>query len=163
MADLGTPLRIKYIRSLAFCIARKRSTTKAVNPPGKNWAQGFQKRHSSLKSRKMKAIDWKRHEHNIYDKIIRWFEIIKEVLEDPTVLPENTYNMDETGVMLSMLNSIKVLVRREDPRDYRGTIVKRKSITAIECISADGRVLSPMIIWPATTLRDNWHTFETPG
>jgi hypothetical protein len=72
-------------------------------------------------------------------------------------------NMDETGVMLSMLNSIKVLVPIEDPRDYRGTIVNRKSITAIECISADGRVLPPMIIWPATTLRDNWHTFETPG
>ena len=71
--------------------------------------------------------------------------------------------MDETGVMLSVLNSIKVLVRKEDPRDYRGTIVKRKSITAIEYISANGRVLLPMIIWPATTLRDNWHTFGTPG
>jgi hypothetical protein len=90
MADLGTPLRIKYIRSHAFCIARKRSTNKAVNPPGKNWVQGFKKRHSSFKSRKMKAIDWKRHEQNIYDKIIRWFEIIREVLQDPDVLPENT-------------------------------------------------------------------------
>jgi len=71
--------------------------------------------------------------------------------------------MDETGVMLSMLNSIKILVRKEDPRDYRSTIVKRKSITAIEYISADGRVLFLMIIWPVTILRDNWHTFETPG
>jgi hypothetical protein len=71
--------------------------------------------------------------------------------------------MDETGVMLSMLNSIKILVRKEDPRDYRGIIMKRKSITAIEYISADSRVLSPMIIWPATILRDNCYMFETPG
>lgn len=111
----------------------------------------------------MKAIDQKRHEHNIYDKIIQQFEIIKEVLEDLTVLLGNTYNIDETGVMLSMLNSIKVLVRKEDLRDYRSIIVKRKSITAIEYISVDSRVLSPMIIQPATTLRDNQHTFKTPG
>jgi len=28
--------------------------------------------------------------------------MIKEVLQDPAVLVENVYNMDETGVMLSM-------------------------------------------------------------
>lgn len=36
-------------------------------------------------------------------------------------------------------------------------------VTAIECISANGRYLNPMIIWPATTHRSNWTTFETPG
>ncbi|RYP66649.1 hypothetical protein DL770_008758 [Monosporascus sp. CRB-9-2] len=36
-------------------------------------------------------------------------------------------------------------------------------VTAIECISADGRSLLPMIIWPATTHRSNWTTFYTPG
>jgi len=80
---------------------------------------------------------------------------------DPDILPENTYNIDETGVMLSMLNSIKVLILIEDPRDYRGIIVNRKSITTIEYINTNGRVLSFIIIWPATTLRDNWHTFKT--
>jgi hypothetical protein len=36
-------------------------------------------------------------------------------------------------------------------------------ITAIECISGDGRYLDPMIIWPAATHRSNWTTFPTPG
>ncbi|EOA90819.1 uncharacterized protein SETTUDRAFT_101808 [Exserohilum turcica Et28A] len=36
-------------------------------------------------------------------------------------------------------------------------------VTAIECISADGRYLNPLIIWPATTHRSNWTTFPTPG
>ena len=31
------------------------------------------------------------------------------------MLPENVYNMDETGVMLCMLNSVKVLVGKDDP------------------------------------------------
>ncbi|KAK7189938.1 transposase [Paraphaeosphaeria sporulosa] len=71
--------------------------------------------------------------------------------------------MDETGVMLSMLGSTKVLVSRSDMRNYRGARVKREAVTAIECISADGRFLNPMIIWPASTHRSNWTTFETPG
>ena len=54
--------------------------------------------------------------------------------------------MDETGVILSMLGSVKVLVGKDDPRDYRGAGVKRTMVTAIECISADGRSLPPMII-----------------
>jgi hypothetical protein len=96
-----------------------------------------------------------RHENNIYDKIIHWFKVIREVLEDPAILPENVYNIDETGVMLSMLGSVKVLLGKDDPRDYKGAVVKRISVTAIECISANGRFLLPMIIWPATTHRSN--------
>jgi len=65
--------------------------------------------------------------------------------------------------MLSMLGSIKVLVSKDDRRDYRATGVKRTMVTAIECISADGRSLSPLIIWPASTHRSNWTTFPTPG
>jgi len=95
---------------------------------------------------------WERHENNIYDKITHWFEVIGKVLEDPAILPENVYNMDETGVILRMLDSIKVLLSKDDPRDYRGAGVKRTMVTAIECISANGRSLLPMIIWPATTI-----------
>lgn len=89
---------------------------------------------------------WERHEKNIYDKITHWFEVVGKVLQDPAVLPENVYNMDETGVMLCVLGSIKVLVSGDDPRDYRGAGVKRTMVTAIECISANGRSLLPMII-----------------
>jgi hypothetical protein len=58
--------------------------------------------------------------------------------------------------------SVKVLVGNDDTRDYRGARVKR-TVTAIECISANGRYLNSMIIWPATTHRSNWTTFPTPG
>lgn len=56
------------------------------------------------------------------------------------------YNMDETGVILSMLGSVKILVGKDDLRDYRGAGVKRTMVTAIECVSANGRSLLPLII-----------------
>jgi len=58
ISDLGNPMRIKFVPSLAFVIARQRSTTeKPINPPGKNWAQGFVRRHPALKSRRVRAVD----------------------------------------------------------------------------------------------------------
>jgi DDE superfamily endonuclease len=89
--------------------------------------------------------------------------VIRRVIQDPAILPKNLYNMDETGVMLGMLGSVKVLVGKDDLRDYRGAGVKRTMVTAIECISADGRSLLPLIIWPASTHRSNWTTYPTPG
>ncbi len=164
MSSLGRPVRIKFIPSLAFSIARKRSTTsKPIKPPGKNWPRAFEKRHPELRARRVRAIDWKRHEINIRDKIVEWFEVIQKVLRDPAIRPKNVYNMDETGVMLSKLGSVKVFVGKDDLRDYRGTGVKRTMVTAIECISADGRSLQPLIIWPASTHRSNWTTHPTPG
>jgi hypothetical protein len=71
--------------------------------------------------------------------------------------------MDETDVMLSMLGSVNVMLGKDDMRNYRGALVKRTMVTAIKCISGDGRYLSPLIIWPATTHRRDWTTFPTPG
>jgi hypothetical protein len=89
--------------------------------------------------------------------------VIEKVLRDPAIRLENVYNMDETGVMLYMLGSIKVLVGKDDLRDYRGVGVKRTIVTAIECISVNCRSLLLMIIWLATTHRRNWTIFPTPG
>jgi hypothetical protein len=166
MSSLGHPVRIKFLPSLAFSIARRRSsvtTNDPIKPPGKNWPRAFEKRHPELKARRVKTMDWKRHENNIYYKMKEWFEVISEVLQDPAIQPENVYNMDETGVMLSKLGSVKVLIGKDDLRDYRGAGVKRTMVTAIECISADGKSLLPLIIWPASTHRSNWTTYPTPG
>jgi hypothetical protein len=89
--------------------------------------------------------------------------VIKKVLQDPTILPENIYNINEMGVMLCILGSIKVLVSKDNLRDYRNAGVKRTIVTAIECINANGKSLLPMIIWPAITHRSNWTMFPTLG
>ena len=81
MSDIGYPVPIKYIPSLAFVIARRRSTTGVtIKPPGKNWPKAFEKRHPELSSRKAKAVEWDRHDNNVYDKITHWFVVIGKEL-----------------------------------------------------------------------------------
>src|ERR1700755_1925078 len=67
LADLGQRVRIKYIPSLAFSVARQRPTSKPPKPPGKNWARAFEIRHPELKARRERALDWDRY--HIYDKV----------------------------------------------------------------------------------------------
>jgi hypothetical protein len=146
MSDIGQPVRIKFIPSLAFVATRHRpEPDRPLKPPGKNWAKAFEKRYPETAARRVMALDWNCHEKNIAVKVTHWFQVIETVLNDPAILAVNVYNMDETGVMLSMLGSVKVLVGKGDKRNYRGARVKRTTITAIECISGDGRYLNPMV------------------
>ncbi len=59
---------------------------------------------------RIKALDWERHDLYIYDKVVDWFAVIEKELASPLIFAENIYNIDETGVLLSILNSLKVLV-----------------------------------------------------
>ena len=153
MSNNGFPILVKFLRSMALIIVRRRSftfqvlaTDETIRPPGKNWAQGFYKRHPELKARRVKALYWNQHDKSIYDKVTHWFTVIGKELDDQAILPENVYNMDETGVLLSVLSSLKVLVGKDNLKNCRGASIKRMLVTTIECISADGRFLFPLII-----------------
>ena|SRR5215471_18676750 len=72
---------------------------------------------------------------------MHWFVMIGKELQDPVILPKNVYNMDKMGVILCILSSVKVLISKNDSRNYRDAGVKRMMVTAIKCISADGKSL----------------------
>jgi len=102
-------------------------------------------------------MDWQRHEKNIRAKVEYWFEIIVKQLSERGVSQRNVYNMDETGVMLSDLDTVKVLIARGGKEQRRGRALKRTITTAIECVSVGGRVLPPLIIFPGTVLVQQAH------
>ena len=70
MSYLGQPVRMKHIPALAFCAVQQRpESRRPSNPLGKNWAKAFENRHPELQVRRVKALDWNRHDKNIYEKI----------------------------------------------------------------------------------------------
>lgn len=106
----GYPLLVKFARNRAYIIMLQRASVFQIpatdrndaHPLGKNWPQAFYKRYLELKAIRMKAIDWGRHDCHIYDKVVDWFLAIRKELGSSTVLIKNTYNMDETGVLVRM-------------------------------------------------------------
>jgi hypothetical protein len=164
----GTRFRSNSLRYLAQWIVRQRSSTfqvpttgDEVPPPGKNWSQAFYRRNPEVKPRTLRPLDWARHD--IYEKVERWFTVIGRELHDPAILAEDVYNMDEIGILSSVLTSRKFLVGTDDVTRYRGAGVKRQTVTAIECVSADSRYLDPLVIWLSSTHRSAWTIHPAPG
>jgi hypothetical protein len=77
-------------------------------------APSFLQAPTELKAVSMKAIDWQRHEKNVWAKVEHRFEIMDKQLSQRDSVQGNVYNMDETGVLLSDLNTVKVIVSRSD-------------------------------------------------
>ncbi|KAL9607328.1 MAG: hypothetical protein Q9167_007749 [Letrouitia subvulpina] len=119
---MGYPVRIKYIPEIAFRATQHRpASERPLKLPGKNWAKSFKGRHPELQARRVMAIDWKRHDKHIYEKIVHWFQVIEKVLKDSAIRAENVYNFDKTGIILAKLNAVKVLIGKDDSRGYRVT------------------------------------------
>jgi hypothetical protein len=94
MSNNGFPVPVKCLPSLALIIARQPSSVfqapasdETIKPPGKKWPQAFYKRYPELQPKRVKALDWNRHDNNIHDKITHWFEVIGKQLQDPVIVP----------------------------------------------------------------------------
>jgi hypothetical protein len=61
----------------------------------------------------LSASDWRRHDKNVYARIVNRFDLTREQLEEAGVLQENLYNMDEKRVSLSLIGSSTYLVSAE--------------------------------------------------
>jgi hypothetical protein len=49
MSNLGQPVRMKFIPSIAFRVTRHRPTTdRPLKPPGRNWTKALEKRYPEL-------------------------------------------------------------------------------------------------------------------
>ena len=158
----------KLLPYLAFTIIRRRSSTiqtllsdTMLKPPGEDWSNAFLKRHPKLIGKRNKPLEWARFD--IYDKVVEWFEVIERLLQDPAILPENVYNMDETRTRINVSRSRKYVVAKDDKSDMKGPKTNRTQVTALEYISASGRCLHPFIIRPTSTLRSDQTIHETPG
>ncbi|KAF2442677.1 hypothetical protein P171DRAFT_390487, partial [Karstenula rhodostoma CBS 690.94] len=69
MSNFGYPIRIKFIPALAHRLTLQRPrSARPRKPPHLNWTRAFRKRHPILEARIVGALDWNRHEKNIYPK-----------------------------------------------------------------------------------------------
>ena len=66
------------------------------------------------------------------------FYQLKKLIHKHNVSLSNIYNKDEKGFMLRQALKVKVICRKGHRNPYYTQDGKRKMVTIIECISADG-------------------------
>ncbi|EIW69778.1 hypothetical protein TREMEDRAFT_30156 [Tremella mesenterica DSM 1558] len=87
-----------------------------------------------------------------YTLIKRWFTEMSALRNQYHYLPENIYNMDETGYNIGTTLSSQVMTVAEGDKSVKAKVVKAQKgrqewVTAIKCVSAVGQALPPIIIF----------------
>ncbi|KAM4058625.1 DDE superfamily endonuclease [Hirsutella rhossiliensis] len=126
---------------------------------GRNWVSKFINRHPDIKNKR-----GRRQEANRFNaftpRAVHWFFDIREK-EYGWIKPENTVNVDEGGIM-SGFGLDSLVVGSADPK--RKALLKgpqsRNWTSFIEAITADGRVLTPGIIFKGKELQKQWFLTE---
>ena len=73
----------------------------------------------------------------------------------------NIYNLDEKGFMMGMANRSKVIVCRRTRLHAQCQDKNQELVMVVECICADGTVVSPMIIYKGSAHYYGWYPDES--
>lgn len=96
MSNLGQPVRIKYIPSLAFlCHLPVTCDRQAMQASRQDLGEGSRVLSPVTYSKKRYGTRLEPYKKISHKKLTHWFKLIGTVLQDPAVLAENMYNMDK--------------------------------------------------------------------
>ncbi|KAF7335119.1 CENP-B protein [Mycena venus] len=135
-----------------------RSASPLSTHVGVNWFTHFLKRHPDLRTAlsQRKDISRSKAEHDPV-RMAAFYTNLSHAYAPPyNIKPENLYNVDEKGFMMGISAREHVVVFRRTEMDRKmgrrpnGPLVpqdgNREIVTVIDCVCADGSVLSPFII-----------------
>lgn len=127
-----------------------------IGEVGHHWLSRFLARHPEVQSKLGVRIDRTRCQAVTFEKVEEWFQWLGEVLLAKRIKRENTYNMDETGNALATCGNRMVVGSAQSTNSVVSTPTDREWCTAIECVSVDGRVLRPVLIFKGKTVQQQW-------
>jgi len=134
-------------------------------PLGRNWTTRFLQRHPQLSKLTEQTMDISRLTALDPGIITIFFTKISDLRTQYEIENDDTYNMDEKGFQMGQTGSEPVIVNKSlGPPTISSTGIS-KWVTIIECISASGQVLKPMIIHISQEPEDHWFspTHLTPN
>jgi hypothetical protein len=126
---------------------------------GKRWMAGFLRRNPVLKTKKQFKIDSVRVNGATSDILKAWFQKL-EIPAIKAIKPENRWNMDEAGIIkgqgenrLVVGSAQKRFIQKKQPGSKAWT-------SFIECISATGKALHPLVIFKGKSVQQQWFSFQ---
>ncbi len=154
MSEWGWPPRVSRVRYMACEMLVAKNDYRKL---GINWVHRFVRRHSELRSCFSQPLDKERAATHDPQRLLRWFELVKSILQQYDIRKEDTYNMDEKGLALGGAGKARVVCPKSDFQVYKTQDGNREWVSLIECISVDGRLLAPFIIFKGKRHMKAWY------
>ncbi|KAF2741722.1 DDE-domain-containing protein, partial [Sporormia fimetaria CBS 119925] len=127
-------------------------------PVGHLWVDNFNKRTPEIKLRRSQPYDRQRALNEDPRVISPWFSLIQSVKEKYGIQDEDTYNFDETGLMMGQIKAQMVFTgseKRNAPKRIQPG--NREWVTVIQGISAAGWAIPPFVIFAGKVLISSWY------
>lgn len=161
MDQRGAAPRPATVREMANLLLAARELI-PVQTVGENWVYKFVKRHSELTTRFSRCYNYERAKCEDPRIIHDWFNCVQQTIMQYGILPDDIYNLDETGFAMGLIATAKV-VTRADLYGQRSALQPggREWVTSIECINALGWALPPCLIFKGKVFLQSW--FEDPA
>ena len=127
-------------------------------PIGKNWVSRFVNSQSKLQTKWNRKVYSQRALCEDPVAILAWFNLVEETRQAYRILDTDTYNFDETGFMMGVAATSKV-VTSSDTVGRAATVQpgNRDWVTTIECINASGWCLPPFVILSGKQHQASWY------
>jgi len=145
----------KMIQNFASAIAKE--------PVSESWVTRFINRHSvHLISQWVTGMDSNRHKADSATKYSLYFDYLRSKIDQYRIDPRHTYNMDEKGFLIGVINrSKRVFSKRMWERKEVTAALQdgsRAWITLLACVCADGSALPPGLIYEAANkaIQSDW-------
>ncbi|KAJ3454773.1 hypothetical protein MRS44_013373 [Fusarium solani] len=153
------PANKSEIRAFASAIAKEGGDDK---PVGKHWVNRFFTRHEEVKMKPSRLIDAARKKAVTEEGLREHWRGLGDLFDDCDIEEDRLYNVDETGVKEGETQARKVagtsLTTAAEAMESDSTAW----ITILECGSADGRRLTPCVIFTGHNLQGQWFPKEIP-
>ena len=136
------------VRAIAIAVLNREGEHKNL---GKEWTSQFMKRHPAIKSKLGRRTSWERINAATPESIWQIFDLYETVT---WIHPRHRYNADEGGIMEGRgVNGLVIGSSQENPNAVPIKTTDARTWTSIvECISALGVALEPLVIFKAKSI-----------
>jgi hypothetical protein len=141
--DRGIPPRLDLLKDKAQAILQEGKPEKAL---GKRWMDRFIRRHPDLQTKFSQRLERQRSVASNPKVLEHHFKLFEKALKEYQIKQSHIWNMDEKGFLLGMAAKVKVVCRkgRKNPKYIQDG--NRELITVLECVSATGVALPPLVV-----------------
>ncbi|EMD66028.1 hypothetical protein COCSADRAFT_86794 [Bipolaris sorokiniana ND90Pr] len=154
----GFPPHIIDVRRMADALLAARGQDPPPAPIGKCWVSRFIQNQPELQTKWTRKFSSQRALSEDPIAIAAWFKLVEETRQTYGVLDQDIYNFDETGFMMGVAATSKVVTSAD--RVGRAVVVQpgnREWVTVIECVNASGWSLPPFVILSGKVHQSSWY------
>jgi Tc5 transposase DNA-binding domain/helix-turn-helix, Psq domain len=150
MEAIGHAISHAQIREMAGLFSAYSGGPPSV---GSKWVRRFIRRHPAIHVKVGRAIDHLQVEATTPEALQTWFELFNRIKSASNIMPENMWNMDETGLALGLCKNQMVIRTSNTKYSYVKCPQDREWVSIIETISVTSCRLRPVCIFKGQSVQ----------